>query len=102
MPLSPTPRGTGLNNPDAITTTTKWFVYIIRASDGRLYTGITTDVARRFGEHSGSSRGARFFRGRRPAEVVYTEIQADRSRALRREAEIKKLSRKQKLDLVGR
>jgi len=91
-----------LNNPDTVTTATAWFVYIIRASDGRLYTGITTDVARRFGEHSGSSRGARFFRGRRPAEVVYTEMQADRSHALRREAEIKKLKRNQKLDLIGR
>ena len=91
-----------MSNTDTANTETKWFVYIIRASDGRLYTGITTDVARRFGEHSGSSRGARFFRGRRPAEVVYTEIQADRSGALRREAEIKKLKRKQKLDLIGR
>lgn len=91
-----------MSNPDTANTTTGWYVYIIRASDGRLYTGITTDVARRFGEHSGSSRGARFFRGRQPVEVVYTELQADRSRALRREAEIKKLKRKQKLDLIGR
>lgn len=91
-----------MSNPNNVNTATAWFVYIIRASDGRLYTGITTDVARRFGEHSGSPRGARFFRGRQPAEVVYTEMQADRSGASRREAEIKKLKRKQKLDLIGR
>jgi len=91
-----------LNDPKNLATAKKWFVYIIRSSDGRLYTGITTDVARRFGEHSGTSRGARFFRGRQPAEVVYTEMQADRSGALRREAEIKKLKRRQKLDLIGR
>ena len=91
-----------MNDPDTVTIATTWFVYIIRASDGRLYTGITTDVARRFGEHSGSSRGARFFRGRQPVEIVYTERQADRGSAQRREAEIKKLTRKQKFDLIGR
>jgi len=90
-----------LNNPDTDSTGTNWFVYIIRASDGRLYTGISTDVARRFCEHSGTARGARFFRGRRPEAVVYTEMQPDRSNALRREAEIKKLSRVKKLGLIG-
>jgi len=90
-----------LSNPDSDNSVTDWYVYIIRASDGRLYTGITTDVARRFSEHSGSNRGARFFRGRRPVEVVYTELRPDRGNALRREAEIKKLSRKKKLDLIG-
>jgi len=91
-----------LNEPGKVIASTDWFVYIIRASDGRLYTGITTDVARRFDEHSGTNRGARFFRGRRPVEIVYTELQPDRSSALRREAEIKKLTRKQKLGLAGR
>lgn len=91
-----------MQNPDNVSTTTKWFVYIILADDGRLYTGITTDVARRFGEHMGTAKGARFFRGRQPVEVVYTETLPDRSSALRREAEIKKLTRREKLDLVGR
>ena len=73
---------------------------MIRASDGRLYTGITTDVERRFGEHGDPRKGARFFRGRRPVEVVYTENHPDRSSALRREAAIKRLSRELKLDLI--
>lgn len=81
--------------------TSQWFVYMIRASDGRLYTGITTDVERRFSEHDDPLKGARFFRGRRPVEVVYTEDQPDRGSALRREAAIKKLTRKLKLVLIG-
>ena len=78
-----------------------WYVYVIRASDDSLYTGITTDVQRRFTEHGGIEKGARYFRGRRPLEVVYRESHADRSRALRREAVIKKLTRVQKLKLIG-
>ena len=78
-----------------------WWVYIIRASDGRLYTGVTTDVERRFVEHSGTPRGARFFRGRQPMEVVYTERHPDRGSALRREAAIKRLNRDSKLQLIG-
>lgn len=78
-----------------------WCVYIIEASDGRLYTGVTTDVERRFVEHSGTLRGARFFRGRQPVKVVYTESHPDRSSALRRESAIKKLKREEKLRLIG-
>ena len=87
------------NNPE--NSTSQWFVYMIRASDDSLYTGITTDVERRFKEHGGSQKGARFFRGRQPLEVVYTENHPDRSSALRREAVIKKLSRGLKLELIG-
>ena len=78
-----------------------WFVYIIEASDGSLYTGVTTDVERRFGEHCASSRGARFFRGRKPVKVVYTQTHPDRSSALKREAAIKQLTRERKLQLIG-
>lgn len=78
-----------------------WYVYIIRASDESLYTGITTDVERRFNEHCTEPRRARFFRGRQPLEVVYTEIHPDRSSALKREAAIKGLTRKQKLEVIG-
>lgn len=77
-----------------------WYVYVIEASDGSLYTGITTDVERRFTEHGSKDKGARFFRGRKPLQVVYTESHPDRSSALRREAAIKKLSRGQKLELI--
>lgn len=79
----------------------QWFVYMIRASDDRLYTGITTNIERRFNEHCGSLKGAKFFRGRQPVEVVYTETQPDRSSALRRESDIKKLSRCLKLKLIN-
>lgn len=91
-----------MNKPESENTGPGWFVYIIKASDGRLYTGITTDVERRFSEHSGTPRGARFFRGRQPVEVVYTENHPDRSSAQRREADIKRLSRGLKLELIGR
>jgi putative endonuclease len=79
----------------------EWYVYIIKASDDSLYTGVTTDVERRFSEHSDSRKGARFFRGRDPVEVVYTENHPDRSSAQRRESEIKKLTRDLKLELIG-
>lgn len=78
-----------------------WYVYIIQASDESLYTGITTDVQRRFAEHCGQTKGAKFFRGRKPRKVVYTQVHADRSSALKREAEIKKLSRLEKLGIIG-
>ena len=79
----------------------EWYVYIIKASDERLYTGVTTDVERRFSEHTDSRKGARFFRGRQPVEVVYTENHPDRGSAQRRESEIKKLTRVLKLELIG-
>ncbi|TNE79424.1 MAG: GIY-YIG nuclease family protein [Gammaproteobacteria bacterium] len=78
-----------------------WFVYMIEASDGSLYTGITTDVERRFQEHCHSDRGARFFNGREPRRVVYVEPAEDRSSASKREAAIKQLRRQQKLDLIA-
>jgi putative endonuclease len=79
-----------------------WYVYIIEASDDSLYTGVTTDVERRFMEHCGSTKPARFFRGRKPRAVVYTETHPDRSSALKREAAIRKLGREGKLTLIGK
>ena len=78
-----------------------WYVYIIEASDSSLYTGITTDVERRFTEHCGQTRGAKYFRGRKPLKVVYSERHSDRSKASKREAEIKKLSRLEKLGVIA-
>ena len=69
-----------------------WQVYIILCSDNSLYTGITTDLARRLRQH-GAGRGAKYFRGRRPEKVVYLETGHTRGSAGRREAEIKALSR---------
>jgi putative endonuclease len=65
-----------------------WHVYIILCSDDSLYTGITTDMNRRFTQHA-SGRGARYFRGRQPRRVVYLESGHTRSSAGKREAEIK-------------
>ena len=78
----------------------EWFVYLIRATDNSLYTGITTDVERRFGEHLSGRAGAKYFRGRSPAAVVFVEGGHDRSSASIREAQIKKLNRTDKLALI--
>ncbi|HDY82711.1 MAG TPA: GIY-YIG nuclease family protein [Halieaceae bacterium] len=76
-----------------------WKVYIIHCSDGSYYTGITTDVERRFEQHR-TGKGAKYFYGRAPMDVVYTECCENRSAASRREAEIKSLSREQKTRLL--
>lgn len=78
-----------------------WSVYIIRCDDGTLYTGVSTDVERRFAEHLGRPRGAKFFNGRKPLEVAWREGGHSRSSACRREAAIKKLSREAKLRLIA-
>jgi len=77
-----------------------WFVYIIRASDDSLYTGITTDVERRFQQHC-NGQGAKYFYGRSPVAVVFQEAGHDRSSASQREAEIKKMSRQKKQQLIA-
>lgn len=77
-----------------------WFLYIIEADDGSLYTGITTDVDRRFAEHQSSPRGARYFRGRRPVAVRYIEACADRAMASKREYQVKALSAPEKRQLI--
>jgi putative endonuclease len=82
-------------------TRTDWWVYVIRAANGALYTGITTDPDRRLAEHRAGRRGARFFRTSRAQRLVYSEKAPDRSSAARREAAIKRLPRAQKLRLVA-
>ena len=61
-----------------------WTVYIIRCDDDSLYTGVTTDLERRFREHRDLPRGAKYFKGRKPQQVVYREHGHDRSSACRR------------------
>ena len=78
-----------------------WQVYIILCSDNSLYTGITTDSERRLRQHA-AGRGARYFRGRKPVQVVYIELDHSRSSAARREAEIKAMNRADKDLLVAR
>jgi putative endonuclease len=78
----------------------KWFVYMIQSEKGHLYTGITTDVERRFKEHSDSKKGAKYFRGKVPVEVVYQKTFKDRSSASKYEAAIKKMPRANKIKLI--
>lgn len=77
------------------------YVYMVRCADGTLYTGWTTDVARRVAEHN-AGRGAAYTRQRGPVELVYSEAQPNRSAALRREEEIKRRGRAYKERLLRR
>lgn len=80
-------------------TASTWLVYIMRCADDTLYTGITSDLERRTAEHN-SGTGAKYTRGRTPVVPVYHERCADKSEALRREIQIKAMTRKQKLELI--
>ena len=79
--------------------TDAWFVYILRCADGSLYTGVTTDLTRRCEQHNNGT-ASRYTRSRRPIKLVYQEPQRSQSLALKREAAIKKLTRRQKLAMV--
>ena len=78
-----------------------WYVYILRCGDGSLYTGSTEDVPRRLAAHR-SGKGAKYTRGRGTLELVFTQQVEDKSAALRREAQIKKLRRGEKEKLIAR
>ena len=78
-----------------------WTVYILRCCDDTLYTGITNDMERRLAAHAGGA-ASRYTRSRRPVELAWSEPSADRSAALKREAEIKKLPRREKMELIRR
>jgi putative endonuclease len=75
------------------------YCYILECSDGTYYTGWTTDPERRE-KHHNAGRAAKYTRGRRPVRLVYTEQQSDRSSAMRREAQIKQMSREEKAKLI--
>ena len=77
-----------------------WYVYVLRCGDGTLYTGTTDDVARRLAAHR-AGKGAKYTRGRSPLELKYREGCGTHSDALKRELEIKHLSREEKLALIG-
>lgn len=77
-----------------------WYLYMLRCKDDTLYTGITTDVEKRLETHR-SGKGAKYTRGRAPLELVYKETCGSHGEALRREWEIKGLSRQEKMDLIG-
>ncbi|WP_312691254.1 GIY-YIG nuclease family protein [Kosakonia sp.] len=79
---------------------TPWFLYLIRTNDNTLYTGITTDVARRFMQHQ-SGKGAKALRGKGALELVFSAPVGERSLALRLEYRIKQLNKRQKERLVA-
>ena len=76
------------------------YVYIVRCADGTLYTGWTNDIQKRMKAHN-QGKGAKYTRSRRPVKLLYWEEYSDRGEALRREAAIKKMSRKQKEELIN-
>lgn len=77
----------------------KYMVYIVKCSDGTLYTGITNDLKRRLREHQ-EGKGAKYIRGRLPIRLCYVEEGEGKSWALRRERAIKRLSRAKKEQLM--
>ena len=76
-----------------------WYLYILRCGDDSLYTGITTDVEKRLEVHR-SGKGAKYTRCRGPLELVYRETCGDHSQALKREWQIKALTRPEKERLI--
>ncbi|MCH3965336.1 MAG: GIY-YIG nuclease family protein [Clostridium sp.] len=75
------------------------YIYILKCSDGTLYTGYTNNIKRRIEAHN-SGKGAKYTRGRRPVKLVYFEQYTTKQDALRREYEIKHLSRTEKIRLL--
>ncbi|GMR20023.1 MAG: GIY-YIG nuclease family protein [Gammaproteobacteria bacterium] len=77
-----------------------WWVYIVECADGTFYTGVARDVDRRVEEHNHNTVAARYTRARRPVRLVYKEGARDRSWAQKRESEIKRMTRLQKILLI--
>ena len=72
----------------------EWHLYIIRVNSGSLYTGIATDVDRRFGEHeAGGKKGSKYLRARRPLKLIFQQKIGTRSEALKMECAVKNLSK---------
>lgn len=84
-----------------MTAPNNWFVYMILTSDQQVYTGITTDMVRRWREHTSGKAGARYFRGRSPRQLCYLEAGHTRSSASRREAVIKSMTAITKRALIA-
>ena len=76
-----------------------WYVYLLRCAGGSLYTGITKDVSRRCQQHDAGT-ASRYTRSRLPVQLLYHKAQASRGSALRREAAIKAMTRREKLALI--
>jgi putative endonuclease len=79
-----------------------YYLYILECADKTLYTGITTDLRRRVGEHNRSNLGARYTRGRRPVKLFYSVKFKSRSAAMKEECRIKKLTKEEKIKIIKR
>ena len=79
----------------------EWIVYMIRTQSGKLYTGITKDLERRFREHQMKQKGARFFNFSKPKSIVFQESLPNRSEATKRECEIKRMRHDEKMKLLN-
>ncbi len=79
-----------------------WYTYILKCADKSLYTGITKDLERRVEEHNNSTLGAKYTRGRRPVELVYSKAKKTKSTASKEENRIKRLNREKKLKLINK
>ncbi len=109
-PLKPSPNGSqvaprrqnklAITVPKVMQLKSEWWVYILRCSDGTLYTGITTNLERRTHQHN-AGRAARYTRSRGPVVLVFHELQPDHGTALRREAAIKLCTRAAKQRLIA-
>jgi len=77
-----------------------WTVYVLHCRDGSLYTGITNDLPKRLQVHA-AGKASKYTRSRLPVRLAYQEVRRSKSAALKREAAIKRLPRRAKLDLVG-
>lgn len=83
-------------------TTSDWYLYLIRCRDGSLYTGISTNVIRRFHQHQGEGKsGSKYLKGRGPLTLVLWERLGDKTLALKVESKVKKLSKSNKEKLVA-
>lgn len=78
-----------------------WYAYVIETEKGQLYTGITTDIERRFQEHLSGKKGAKFFRTSAPVEIIFRKRFKNRSEASKFEAGFKAMNRKEKLAFLG-
>ena len=87
--------------PRRHSSSSRWLVYILRCSDGSLYSGITNDLPKRLKAHT-AGKASRYTRSRLPVTLVYSEPQKSKSAALKREAAIKKLRRAEKDVLAAR
>lgn len=80
----------------------KWYVYLIRTRFGSLYTGTTTDVERRLGEHrQGGPRGSKYLRSKGPLRLVYKVALGDRALACKAEHRVKILTKRRKEEIVS-